>query len=68
MPSVSKPRQNNPTLREIGIKITRVILGENFDSKLAVTMAMADYSQSYSSEIDFKVLIGCLVNKSVYLK
>ena len=24
-------------------------------------MAMADYSQSYSSEIDFKVLIRCLV-------
>ena len=29
--------------------------------KLAITMAMADYSQSHSSEIDFKVLIRCVV-------
>ena len=29
--------------------------------KLAITMAKADYSQSHSSEIDFKVLIRCVV-------
>ena len=42
----------------MGSKIARVILGV---CKLAVTMAMADYSESYSSEIEFKVLITCLV-------
>ena len=34
-----------------------------FHSKLAVLITMADYSQSYSSEIDVRVLIRCAVKR-----
>ena len=34
-----------------------------FYSKLAVPITMADYSQSYSGEIDVRVLIRCAVKR-----